>query len=408
MKKLHLSFYSLCLILLLSACSIPAGMTNSKEALVNESLPKIEKLKSISDMSSAAFEWEPLYNENIEGFYLYRSSEDSPEFKLVATIKNKFQTHYVDSKLEPGKKYHYMMKSFNNQNHISEEGTSIELVTQPRIEALPFVQAVTNLPNRIKLIWRPHPDLRVDSYRIERTKMGENQFKTIAKLKNRLNAEYIDTDMKDNESFDYRIFAISFDGIESEPSEIVSSTSKALPSQVEGLKASTDLSNKISLSWNASNDADFSYYKIYSTSSSFLPYTLLAQTDSNHYEDLVNEVGKSKYYKITQVDKDALESPMPKEGVEGKTLGLPAAPSIILAQSASDGINLEWVDNDDRASEYIIKRYGGDSPVIFKGVKEKRLKDIKALPGIEYEYEVISVDLAGNESAPSKRVKAGQ
>lgn len=33
--------------------------------------------------------------------------------------------------------------------------------TAPRLEAVPFVQAVTNLPNRIKLIWRPHPDFRL-------------------------------------------------------------------------------------------------------------------------------------------------------------------------------------------------------------------------------------------------------
>ncbi|MCH5336101.1 MAG: fibronectin type III domain-containing protein [Campylobacter sp.] len=409
MKKFHLSFCSLYLILLLNACGATAsGLTTSKEVLLNESLPKIEKLKSISDMSNAAFEWEPLYNENISGFYLYRSSEENPEFKLVGTIKNKFQTHYVDTKLEPGTKYRYMMKSFNDQNHISEEGVIIEVTTAPRIEPVPFIQAITNLPNRIKLIWRPHPDLRVDSYRVERAKMEENNFKTLAKLKNRLNAEYIDTDMKADESFNYRVIAISFDGIESEPSETISSTSKALPSQIEGLNASMNLSNKIELNWNASNDKDFSYYKVYSTSSSLLPYSVLAKTSSNHYEDLVSGAEKSKYYKVTQVDKDGLESPMPKESVEGKTLGLPAAPSIILAQSTNDGINLEWTDNDDRASEYIIKRYGGDSPVIYKGVKEKRLKDIKALPGVEYHYEIISVDSAGLQSEPSKRVKAAE
>ncbi len=411
MRKFHWSFCFLCLILL-SACSVPAGISDSfsssKEAVLNESLPKIEKLKSISAMSEAAFEWESLYSENIDGFYLYRSSEKEGEFKLVGTIKDKFQTHYVDTKLEPGTKYRYMMKSFNKQNHISEESAVIELTTQPRIEPLPFVQAITNLPNRIKLIWRPHPDLRVEFYRVERSKINENNFKTLAKIKNRLSAEYIDIDMKANESFNYRVIAISFDGIESEPSEVLSSTSKALPTQIQGLSASADLANKIVLSWNASSDADFEYYKIYATSSSFLPYTVIAKTDKNSYEDIINGASKSRYYKVTQVDKDALESPMPKDAVEGRTLGLPLAPSIILAQSTGEGINLEWSDNDDRAVEYIIKRYGGEAPAIFKGVREKRLKDLKALPGVEYEYEVISIDETGLESEPSKRVKAGE
>lgn len=156
--------------------------------------------------------------------------------------------------------------------------------------------------------------------------------------KNRLNAEYIDSDLKPNENSSYRIIAVSFNGIKSGSSQVVSSTSKALPPQVEHLSASTDGSSKIILTWDAPTYEDFSYYKVYSTSSSFLPFSVLAKTDKNSYEDIVEGAGKSKYYKVTMVDKDGLESPMPKDGVEGKTLGNPLAPSIILAQSTSEGI----------------------------------------------------------------------
>ncbi|EPT6736740.1 fibronectin type III domain-containing protein, partial [Campylobacter jejuni] len=314
MKRFRLGFYLSFLTLLLSACSVSQmnSLASSKEPAVNESLPKVESLKSLSDMSNIAFEWEPLYNENIKGFYLYRSSDENPDFKLVGTIKDKFQTHYVDTKLEPGTKYRYMMKSFNEQGQISEDGKVIEVSTAPRLEAVPFVQAVTNLPNRIKLIWRPHPDFRVDSYIIERTKGDDKEFKKIAEVKNRLNAEYIDSDLKPNENSSYRIIAVSFNGIKSEPSQVVSSTSKALPPQVEHLSASTDGSNKIILTWDAPTYEDFSYYKVYSTSSSFLPFSVLAKTDKNSYEDIVEGAGKSKYYKVTMVDKDGLESPMPK------------------------------------------------------------------------------------------------
>ncbi|GAA7231517.1 fibronectin type III domain-containing protein [Helicobacter pylori] len=409
MKRFRLSFYLSFLTLLLSACSVLQmnSLASSKEPTVNESLPKVESLKSLSDMSNIAFEWESLYDENIKGFYLYRSSDENPDFKLVGTIKDKFQTHYVDTKLEPNTKYRYTMKSFNEQGQISEDGKVIEVSTAPRLEAVPFVQAVTNLPNRIKLIWRPHPDFRVDSYIIERTK-GDKEFKKIAEVKNRLNAEYIDNDLKSNENSSYRIIAVSFNGIKSEPSQVVSSTSKALPPQVEHLSASTDGSNKIILTWDAPTYEDFSYYKVYSTSSSFLPFSVLTKTDKNSYEDIVEGAGKSKYYKVTMVDKDGLESPMPKDGVEGKTLSNPLAPSIILAQSTSEGINLEWSDGDTRAVEYEVRRYGGKQNAVFKGIKEKRLKDVKALPGVEYNYEVIAIDSVGLRSKPSSKVKAAQ
>ncbi|MBX0818651.1 fibronectin type III domain-containing protein [Campylobacter coli] len=410
MKKFHLSLCLGALTLLFSACSVSqlSNIGSNKELLVNESLPKINNLKSLSDISNIAFEWDPLYDDNIKGFYLYRSNDANPEFKLVGTIKNKFQTHYVDAKLEPNTKYYYMMRSFNDQGHISEDGKVIEVKTMPRLEAIPFAQAITNLPSRIKLIWRPHPDSRVASYIIERAKADGQEFKKIAEVKNRLNAEFIDEDLKPEESFNYRIIAVGFDGVQSQPSSILNSTSKALPPQVEHLNASLDGANKVVLTWDAPKYKDFSYYKVYSTSSSFLPYTLLAKTEQNSYEDIVEGAAKSKYYKVTMVDIDELESPMPKDGVEGKTLGIPSSPSIILAQSTSDGIDLEWVDNDSRAVEYEVRRYGGDQNAIFKGVKEKRLKDIKALPGVEYSYEVIAIDSVGLRSEPSKKVKAKQ
>ncbi|HEA8087459.1 TPA: fibronectin type III domain-containing protein [Campylobacter coli] len=410
MKKFHLSLCLGALTLLFSACSVSqlSSVGSSKELLVNESLPKIENLKSLSDISNIAFEWEPLYDDNIKGFYLYRSSDANPEFKLIGTIKDKFQTHYVDAKLEPNTKYYYMMRSFNNQGHISEDGKVVEVKTMPRLEAVPFAQAITNLPSRIKLIWRPHPDPRVASYTIERAKADEQEFKKIAEIKNRLNAEFIDEDLKPGENFSYRIIAVGFDGVQSEPSSVLNSTSKALPPQVEHLNASLDGSNKVILTWDAPKYQDFSYYKVYSTSSSLLPYTLLAKTEQNYYEDRVEGAAKSKYYKVTMVDVDGLESPMPENGVEGKTLGLPSSPTVILAQSTSEGIDLEWIDNDSRAVEYEVRRYGGDQDAIFKGIKEKRLKDIKALPGVEYSYEVIAIDSVGLRSEPSKRVKAGQ
>ncbi|HEH4417906.1 TPA: fibronectin type III domain-containing protein [Campylobacter coli] len=410
MKKFHLSLCLGALTLLFSACSVSqlSSVGSSKELLVNESLPKIENLKNLSDISNIAFEWEPLYDDNIKGFYLYRSSDANPEFKLIGTIKDKFQTHYVDAKLEPNTKYYYMMRSFNNQGHISEDGKVVEVKTMPRLEAVPFAQAITNLPSRIKLIWRPHPDPRVASYIIERTKADEQEFKKIAEIKNRLNAEFIDEDLKPGENFSYRIIAVGFDGVQSEPSSVLNSTSKALPPQVEHLNASLDGSNKVILTWDAPKYQDFSYYKVYSTSSSLLPYTLLAKTEQNYYEDRVEGAAKSKYYKVTMVDVDGLESPMPENGVEGKTLGLPSSPTVILAQSTSEGIDLEWIDNDSRAVEYEVRRYGGDQDAIFKGIKEKRLKDIKALPGVEYSYEVIAIDSVGLRSEPSKRVKAGQ
>ncbi|MCW1360219.1 ferrous iron transporter A [Campylobacter jejuni] len=409
MKKFHLSLSLGLLALLFNACSVSQMPNSSSQSeQINASLPKIENLKSMSDMSNVAFEWQPLYDQNIDGFYLYRSSEQKPEFKLVAQIKNKFQTHYVDDDLEPGTKYYYTLKTFNNQKHISEQGAVVEVMTEPRFDSVTFAQAITNLPGKTKLIWRPHTDLRVKSYIIERSRSAENKFEKIAEVRNRLNAEYIDENLKPNESFDYRIICVTFDGIKSNPSQIINSTTKALPPQVEHLSASQDAANKIILTWDSVPYEDFDYYKVYATSSSFLPYTTIAKTQTNSYEDYIQGVDETKYYKVTMVDKDGLESPMPKEGVQGKTLSSPLAPSIILSAIREDGVELEWADGDNRASEYTLKRYGGKQDAIFKGLKDKRFKDTTIEAGVSYTYEVIAIDQYGLESKPSGRIRIGK
>ena len=397
MKKFRLN-------ILLASLIVLFNFSYSKELLVDESLPKIESLDTIADLNTIAFEWKSMYRENIAGFYLYRASEEDRTFKLVGTIKDKFQTHYIDTKLKPGSKYFYTLKTFNKQNHISEEGVVVEVSTTPILEAVPFAQAITGLPDKNKLVWRPHPDFRVDSYIIERSKVGENDFEEIARVRNRLSAEYIDDKLKAGVSYEYKITALTFNNIKTMPTPILNSTTKSLPPEVANAEASKNIANKIVLKWDKSNYDDFAYYKIYSTSSSILPFTLLAQTDQNSYEDLVSGVDENRYYKITMVDKDGLESPMPKDSLEGKTLGLPASPSVTLIASKEDGVELEWIDNDDRAVEYIVKRYGKQN-AIFKEIKEKKLKDITAKPQDSYYYEVIAIDENGLESKPSKKVK---
>ncbi|TDJ87189.1 fibronectin type III domain-containing protein [Campylobacter volucris] len=403
MKKFHLVILSVALAF--SACST---VSSPKIAQINEGLPKISNIKSISDITSIAFEWEPLYDQNIAGFYLYRASSVGAPMELIAKIDNKFQTHYTDTNLEPNTKYYYSMKTYNELGQVSPDGMSIEAYTTRVIDPVPFAQAIVGLPNRVKIVWRPHPDFRVNSYIVERANMKDMKFKELAKVKNRLSAEYIDDSLKSDESFQYRIIALTYDGIKSPPSKIVESTTKALPPMVANLKASKDAPKKIILTWDKIDYADFAYYKIYSGSNTLLPLSVVAKTAENTYEDVINGVSEKRYYKVSMIDKDGLESPLMSEPVEGITLGVPLAPNIVLCAVEDDGIKVEWIDNDDRAREYIVKRTGGGSSAVFKEIKSKQLKDITALPGKVYSYEVIAIDANGIESKPSNKFTAAK
>lgn len=370
---------------------------------VSQYLPKVENVQTISDITSIAFEWESKYNENIKGFYIYRGTEAEPEMKLIATIKDKYQTHFVDEELKPNTRYFYTIKTFNDAGYVSPNGQTIEAKTAERIVAMPFVESIKGLPKRIKLIWRPHPDVRVSSYVVERAKDDE-KFKVIAEVKNRLSAEYIDDDLKADQNFRYRVFAKTFDGVYSQPSRVVSATTKALPPAVEYVSATTNVARKIIITWDGVVVKDFAHYKVYSSISKFLPFTLLAKVQNNSYEDIVNDPGESKYYKITAVDKDGLESPMPKTAVLGKTLEAPKAPSISASNLSQSGVELEWKNNDNRAVKYIVKRYGGSGDMVFREIKEQKFKDTSVVLGQKYSYEVIAVDVNDIESKPSAKI----
>lgn len=181
-------------------------------------------------MTEIGFEWTPTNDENVIGYYLYRSNPSQPgsQMQIVANIKDRYATHYVDSDLAPETTYAYQMRSYS-ANAISAEGTTVQATTRALMESVPFAQAITGLPTRVKLIWRPHPDTRVASYIIERTDAGKDSWKSIAEVKGRLNAEYIDAEVKDGRAYEYRILVKTSSGVKSKPSQILSATTKELP-----------------------------------------------------------------------------------------------------------------------------------------------------------------------------------
>ena len=260
-------------------------VSSSGPAQVNANLPTVQSLKTISDMTEVGFEWTPTPTSNVAGYYLYRSNpnENNGKMKVVADIKDRFASHYVDANLAPETTYTYEMRTYSDSKQISGPGMIVSATTKALMDSVPFVRALTNLPERVKLIWRPHPDLRVASYVIEKADINKENWRQIAEVKGRLNAEYIDDDVKSGRSYKYRVLVKTTSGTISKPSEIVDSTTKQLPSEVVNAQATQNVPKKIILTWDSVASDDFGYYKIYSTSSKIMPYTYLVKTTSNSY-----------------------------------------------------------------------------------------------------------------------------
>jgi len=393
-------------LLLLSGCSSLNNLGTPAKPKVDETLEVInnQSIKSISDITSIAFEWQKVNDPRVVGYNFYRANmhKDGRRLKLIKELDNRYTTHFVDTELEPNTKYVYQISSKGMNGF--ESKTTKAYVAQTAARALPvsFVQGISDLPNRIKLVWRPHQDLRIEHYEVERFDPSINNWKLLKRIKGRLNAEYIDDRLGNNETHRYRVTAYTFEDIATQPSKIVTAKTKPLPIGPQSIQATVDQPKKIVLTWDASPTEDVLKYIIYRSSFESIGYTKLKEVSKNtlDYTDQIDTDGKTYFYKIYSHDKDHLRSSDKINAVRGMTLNKPAKPVITLAQIQGNKAILNWTAGDKRAMSYNVYK---TTEISFWEKKTEKFTDIKALRfedhniinGVQYKYSIQSNDEYG-------------
>lgn len=404
MKKIYLIGSSLCLAMIFNACGGGAKVNPP----INPNLPEVISVKTKSAMNAIAFEWNTVKpgeqgvnydKDSIDGFKIYRGEKQDGEKILIATISNKYSTHYVDNNLKPSTIYYYDFATYDKSG-ISRPIPK-EVRTLDKLPPISFVQSITNLPNMIKIVWRPHDDVSVRKYNIYRNKIDSSEWRKIASVEGRLNVEYIDN-VKAGEHFRYEVSAETFDGIESDRSYSVDSHSKVLPSRVINLSATNNAPKKIILTWDMGEVRDFSHFNIYEKG--FLGNKLVAKTANNTYSAEVEKDGEEKTYEVSIVDKDGLESD--KVSVTGNSLHKPQAPQITRARLDGRKVDLAWFSTDQRAVKFRIVRENGKEQKVFPDVIENNFIDTSIVEGEKYTYYVIAIDEFGIQSALSTKAVA--
>lgn len=332
------------LILLLSGCADVMDTLNpaSKPKLDNSiEIVNYSSIKSIPDMANIGFEWEKVNDPRVIGYNFYRTelNKESNELKLIKVLESKYATHYVDTGLEPKTKYAYQISSRIEGGFESKTTDAYIVETLPRIVPVDFMQAISNLPHSVKLLWRPHPDKRVGYYRIEKYNSLINEWILLKTINERLQAEYVDTGLDNNTSYKYRIKAFSFDDVEAAPTKVVIGKTKALPAGPVNVRTTNSEPKKIVVSWNASPTADVIKYEIHRSTFSAFGYTKIKEVNANtlEYIDTTENSGKTYYYKIIAVDKDGLESN--SDSVQGMSFNTLSNPSSNLTKLEENKID---------------------------------------------------------------------
>jgi len=394
---------SVSLILILSGCGKPKP-ASPQEVVTDSSLPKIILTQDgvKTGMKSVALEWESIQDKRVKGIYIYkvaldenRTSNDTGN-EYLDTIENRFATHYIDVDVKPNNRYSYYFKMYS----ATAEGMKNEakiVSTKPILDSVTWIYAAKDMPRSAKIIWRPHTNKLVYGYQLERRSLAEIEWSIVVNLDGRLRAEYIDNDLKDKHTYKYRLRALTYNKLISEPSKEVMVTTKALPKEVINIKATDNKPRMIVITWEKTNIKDFLKYNVYRSKKIDGGYKLIAEISKNSYSDAIREDGAKFFYRISTIDKDSLESSYEANSAQGRTLTKPKEPALVEAKVVDKNIILKWNKTDERTTSYVVsKRYKKSmfDEVVeeFDGITNTSFNDTKIEPGMVYYYKVYSVD----------------
>ena len=404
MKNLIKIISAIFLILVLSSCQNNLSTPNKPK--IDSSLEKIEdnSIRSLSDITAVAFEWRKVDDVKVVGYNLYRANalENKGKLTKIKFIRNKYTTHYLDTKLEANTSYLYAFSSVNSNGFESTISKSIKVTTRKVPNSVALIQVISNLPKQIKIVWRPHTNEQISYYKIQRSSNEDPEWDTLETIKGRLQAEYIDNNLDNNVVYKYRLLSYTFKDIQSIPSKIVIGQTKPLPNGIIDLRASKDLPKKIKLQWKPSTQEDIAYYVIYKNASSSGSFSKVVRLNKNTYayDYLEAEDGKNIFFKVTAIDNDKLESSLNKNPVMGITLNKPEKPVMTLAQITENKAILNWSRGDNRAKSYIVYKtiqtgYFDKQNIKFTNISNLRFEDEEIVKGVEYKYSIQAVDEFG-------------
>jgi fibronectin type 3 domain-containing protein len=259
--------------------------------------------------------WKASDDENVRGYYLYRSSEDKGPYAQIAEIKGKEKNSFMDtgdssafgggsqSKLKDFTLYFYKIEAYNWAGSRSGMSEPASATTKPAPLAPESLKAVSNRPKQAPLDWRKNPEPTIKEYHIFRADDEKGQFRKIAAVPADKNY-YLDDKLENQKKYFYKLQAVDVDGLESEFSAVVSGTTKSLPAQVTGLKWVKE-GDKAVLKWDPNKEPDVAEYVIYKKG--FLGWQKAGSTKDTSLPLSDMKQGSKEDYALSCVDNDKLE-----------------------------------------------------------------------------------------------------
>ena len=259
--------------------------------------------------------WKASDDENVRGYYLYRSSADIGPYAQIAEIKGKEKNSFVDmgdssafgggsqGKLKDFTLYFYKIEAYNWAGSRSGMSEPASATTKPAPLAPESLKAASNRPRQVPLDWRKNPEPTIKEYRIFRADDDKGQFRKISDVSADKNY-YLDDKLESKKKYFYKIQAVDVDGFESDFSAVVFGITKSLPAQVTGFKWEKEGSKAV-LRWDPNKEPDVGEYVVYKKG--FLGWEKVGSTKDTFYPLSDMKQGTKDDFSVSCMDADKLE-----------------------------------------------------------------------------------------------------
>ncbi|MCP4349378.1 MAG: hypothetical protein GY795_28190 [Desulfobacterales bacterium] len=278
------------------------GIPLSKSTFDFSNIPANLKAGS-GEKKSVPLSWDMPNLGSVSGYNIYRSTKHISEFEQIKTINGRDSNSYTDVNLDNGKEYFYYVKSFDFCYKESQASETVSATTRQAPGAIDSISVKDDPVREAEITWSVGYDLPQSAkINIYRSGNDINNPKKIVSL-DPDQSGYTDKNLKDGTVYYYYI-KIENKELLSEPSKMVSITTRPLPQAPSGLTAEYSHGN-VYLKWNPADSAE--------TYSVYTQQFLLDKRNGSAHETCFNIVsglkqGRKMTFYVRSVDRFLRES----------------------------------------------------------------------------------------------------
>jgi fibronectin type 3 domain-containing protein len=355
--------------------------------------------------------WDSTPFSEIAGYRLYRNSSAQGTYEQIAELQGKEKTTFIDrTNLADDTTYFYRITAYDNQGRETSFSATVSATTKGKPPVPDGLLAESGMVKRVKLEWQARPETEVEGYYIYWNNAEAGEFRQIGKVKGRDSTTFIDKGdhnrpLDDNGTYYYMITSYNKVDLNSNPTPVVSATTKPRPTTPIGLSAHSGLVATIILTWKTNPEPDIQYFHVHrKRGGEKFKEIEQVSSDKTRYQDSNLDHGTTYVYCLQAEDEDHLLSD-PSDSAQATTKPRPKPPAGLKAKGIPNGFKLRWQPNpepDIMNYKIYLRSFLFDKQIGRTDTVHFTTDTLK--PDEEYTLQVTAIDKDGLESEKSEEV----